>query len=116
MHCLSFSQAGDKCLKRQSFKELTIQLDKMVMSPPRRPVADVVFLVEATSNLESSFSDIKSNYIGQILSHFNPACADDSDMAIDVSRILVKLCLSKVFGFLYNYYLLLLHVPPYFPL
>ena len=57
----------------------------MVMSPPRRPVADVVFLVEATSNLESSFSEIKSNYLGQILTHFNPACADDSDMAIDVS-------------------------------
>ena len=52
----------------------------------QNPVAaDIVFLVEATTNLEASFSDIKNHYISQILNHFNPAFNDDPDMAIDVS-------------------------------
>lgn len=43
---------------------------------------DVVFLVEATSNLESAFIEIKNNYVTQILNHFNPT--DDTEIAIDV--------------------------------
>lgn len=50
-----------------------------------RPPSDVVFLIEATSNLEQSFNEIKSSYLGQILSYFNSAFGDESDVAIDVS-------------------------------
>lgn len=57
----------------------------MVVSTQNPVAADVVFLVEATTNLESSFSDMKNHYISQILNHFNPAFSDDPDMAIDVS-------------------------------
>lgn len=59
----------------------------MVMAVGDPVAADVVFLVEATTNLESSFNDMKSNYITQILNHFNPAFNDDPDMAIDVSIV-----------------------------
>lgn len=52
------------------------------------PASDVVFLVEATSNLEPSFGDIKTNYISQILSYFNPTFGEDAELVVDVSIIL----------------------------
>ncbi|XP_067935489.1 mediator of RNA polymerase II transcription subunit 25-like isoform X2 [Watersipora subatra] len=44
---------------------------------------DVVFLVEATTNMEASFSELKSNYIIPILNYFSPAAVDDLDLLVD---------------------------------
>ena len=62
----------------------------MVVTATTAPANDVVFLVEATTNLESSFSEIKSSYISQILNYFSPSFGDDAEMIVDVSVLFLN--------------------------
>ncbi|CAG2173436.1 unnamed protein product [Oppiella nova] len=55
----------------------------MVVSNGDQPVADVVFLVEATANLSPYVESLKTNYIIPTLEYFSGGPPDERDYGFD---------------------------------